>query len=335
VALRAVHIYRGTRDASHIYLHDEFKESEHPRATSGSHAGEFAKKGTGGGSPSTATRPAARTSTTAHLAPASPDRASWPAHIRALKIPPAWRDVKISPDPNTDLQAVGRDAKGREQRVYLAKYEDSQAAKKFARIKVLERKHAEITAQNDQNLASGDAATREAAACQRLVMLTGLRPGSERETGAAEQAYGATTLQGQHVVTDGDRVRLRFTGKKGVKIDLPVLDQALAEDLQQRAQRAGPDGQLFGTTDEGLRRYVKTLNGGGFKVKDFRTYLGTSTAAAIVQRTTPPTNAVGYKREVMAVAKEVAQRLGNTPSIALKAYISPVVFSEWKNAAAA
>ena len=35
--------------------------------------------------------------------------------IRALAIPPAWKDVWISPDPKGHLQATGRDARGRKQ----------------------------------------------------------------------------------------------------------------------------------------------------------------------------------------------------------------------------
>jgi len=38
--------------------------------------------------------------------------------IKALAIPPAWRDVWICPDPRGHLQATGRDAKGRKQYRY-------------------------------------------------------------------------------------------------------------------------------------------------------------------------------------------------------------------------
>src|SRR5262249_14754591 len=38
--------------------------------------------------------------------------------IRALVIPPAWKDVWICPDPRGHLQATGRDARGRKQYRY-------------------------------------------------------------------------------------------------------------------------------------------------------------------------------------------------------------------------
>src|SRR3954453_9765278 len=40
------------------------------------------------------------------------------ARVKALVIPPAWRDVWISPYPNAHLQAVGTDAAGRRQYLY-------------------------------------------------------------------------------------------------------------------------------------------------------------------------------------------------------------------------
>src|SRR5437868_15231109 len=54
--------------------------------------------------------------------------------IRALVIPPAWTDVWICPNPNGHLQAVGRDAKGRKQYRYHAKYRHIREHTKFERM---------------------------------------------------------------------------------------------------------------------------------------------------------------------------------------------------------
>ena len=44
------------------------------------------------------------------------------ARIRALAIPPAWTDVWICPDPDGHIQATGRDARGRKQHRYHARW---------------------------------------------------------------------------------------------------------------------------------------------------------------------------------------------------------------------
>ena len=38
--------------------------------------------------------------------------------IKSLVIPPAWREVRISPSPRSALQAIGVDKAGRVQRIY-------------------------------------------------------------------------------------------------------------------------------------------------------------------------------------------------------------------------
>ncbi|HEX9781502.1 MAG TPA: hypothetical protein VGA56_02075, partial [Opitutaceae bacterium] len=182
--------------------------------------------------------------------------------------------------PAGSLQAVGIDAKGRVQRVYSEKFVAAQAEKKFSRIKTLEKEAPAVFAQTVRDLDGADLPTRENAAAMRLIQTTGIRPGSDTDTLAKVKAYGATTLEGRHVVLDGESTRLRFTGKKGVALDIPVEDPAVASILRARKSAAGDGGRLFATNDAKLRDYAHTLGSGKFKPKDFRTLKGTSTARA-------------------------------------------------------
>src|SRR5205814_1843006 len=56
------------------------------------------------------------------------------ARIRALVIPPAWRDVWISPDPRGHIQAVGVDAAGRRQYRYHDVWRAQRDAAKFDHV---------------------------------------------------------------------------------------------------------------------------------------------------------------------------------------------------------
>jgi DNA topoisomerase-1 len=56
------------------------------------------------------------------------------ARIRSLAIPPAWTSVWICPDPNGHIQAWGRDAKGRKQYRYHARYRQVRDRVKFDRL---------------------------------------------------------------------------------------------------------------------------------------------------------------------------------------------------------
>lgn len=313
---------------------DEFHEEDHPRGQP-KNAGQFAE-GSGGGQTAPSKSTVGKTNTSkpapgsaqAHLV--SLPKEKWPPHIQALKLPPAWQDVRVSPDPQASLQAIGKDTKGRPQYVYSEAFKESQTAKKFARIKKVDAKFDSMMKKNDANMKSRDERMKQHAQAAGLILDMGLRPGSERDTGAKEKAYGATTLEATHVISEGNEVRLQFTGKKGVKINLPVDNPVLAQALRERAVGGG---QLFPRVSaESLGAYVKSLGGADFKTKDLRTLKANRMANQLISSVPAPTNAAEYKKAVRIVAVAVSSKLGNTPVVALQSYINPVVFAPWQGA---
>src|SRR4051794_12638373 len=54
--------------------------------------------------------------------------------IRKLRIPPAWRDVRIARGDSSPLQAVGLDSKGRTQYLYHPRFRARQEEEKFKRV---------------------------------------------------------------------------------------------------------------------------------------------------------------------------------------------------------
>lgn len=287
----------------------DFKESEHPR----DEEGKFSSSGSSSGATSGFV---------------SYDPAKAPKHIKNLRIPPAWTDVIYNPNPKGGLMVKGKDAKGRVQAIYSSKHTSEQAKKKFARIKELDRKIDQVKIQNEK--ARAKSATREQADCLALVMATGIRPGSDMDTQAKVKAYGATTLEGRHIQKKGDQVWLEFVGKKGVPLSIPVFDSAVSDMLMKRKEAVGDNGRIFNTDSSKLLSHTHTLDGGGFKTKDFRTHLATTLATKLVANEKPPSSKTEYKKKVKDVAKSVATALGNTPTVALQSYISPFVFSAWR-----
>jgi DNA topoisomerase I len=305
---------------------DDFDPASHPRGQP-ENAGEFAARPGGAQAHLHPTLGAGKARTTI-------TGEQLPDHIKKLVLPPAWTDVKYSPDPNANLLAVGKDGKGRQQSIYSAKWAASQSAAKFERIKALDSIFDKVLAQNETDRKSNNPMVRDVADCAHLVMKMGVRPGSSRDTKSSRKAYGATTLLGQHVVRDKlGLISLKFTGKDGVDLDLPVSDPKIAHMLLKRQKEAGPDGELFPKTDETkLSGYVQKLGGneGGFHTKDLRTHLGTKTAMGTISMMPVPTDPKAYKKQVLEVAKHVSKVLGNTPTIALQSYIAPHVFSSWQ-----
>jgi DNA topoisomerase I len=253
-----------------------------------------------------------------------------PDYIQKLAIPPAWTNVEYNNNKNAAVLVRGRDNKGRVVYVRSEVYDNKKAEAKYNRVKELTNKFDAIAKENEKNLRSKDPQTKENAAVLKLIMETGIRPGSKTFTGAEKKAYGATTLEGRHVKKIGNRVELHFVGKKGISLKIPVTNKVTADSLVKRSKAAGSNGKLFNTHGLSLSKYTKKLDGGGFKTKDFRTSLGTYTAKKMVEKLPAPKSVKEYKRLVKSVAKVVAEKLGNTATVALQAYINPTVFSEWR-----
>lgn len=296
----------------------DWEEAKHPRVPAGhGKGGEFTFKGAG-----EAGKGGVRLSGTGK---------PLPEHIAKLRIPPGWKEVRYNPDAKGELLVVGRDAKGRRVAIYSEAASMKTAKAKFARINELNTKFDSIMSQNEAARRSHD--NKDVADCTRLIMMTGIRPGSSADRGAKVQAYGATTLLGKHVEVEGSKVTLKFTGKKGVHLSIPVTDKVTAGILKSRKADAGPNGRLFEINEKQLLDHVHSFDGGGFKTKDFRTLLGTHTAIDEVKKRAAPTSMSDYKKKVKEVATVVSSKLGNTPTIALQSYINPSVFSEWRMAA--
>jgi len=243
------------------------------------------------------------------------------ARAKALRLPPAWTDLKMSADPKNALQATGKDAKSRTQYVYSAAHSERAAAEKFGRVKRLIKELPAI----DKSIRR-DASTKDEAAVLLLMRKTGIRIGSERDTKAEKQAYGASTLRAEHVKIAGDKVTLAFTGKKGVDIRLEVKDKELVEVLRSRMEKGG---KLFDTDDTRVRDYMHSIDG-KFKPKDLRTIKAADVALQTMKGMSSPKSQAEFKKFRNAIGDAVAAKLGNTRAVALASYVPPEVFSPWK-----
>lgn len=245
--------------------------------------------------------------------------------IKNLGIPPAWQKVRINPDENADLQVLGLDAKGRTQYLYSEAFSKSQTAAKFERVIGLRQKIDDLEKATVKDIGAGN----DTAAAVRLMHLTGMRPGSDADTGAEKKAHGATNLLKEHVKVSGDTIHYDFIGKKGINIKGAVKDKLLAKHISRRL--ATDDGvRLFKTDGGKVNDYIKAKAGSDYKVKDLRTLKATSMAASLVKSMERPKTVREFNAARNAIGDRVSAQLGNTRSMALKAYINPIVFKSWE-----
>jgi len=260
--------------------------------------------------------------------------------IEELAIPPAWKDVWISPRPYAKLQATGYDKAGRKQYLYHSDYRAEQEQEKYDRLIRFGVRLPELRAAMTEHL-DKDELDRErvSAVALRLISLGWFRVGSERY--AREGTYGVTTLLRRHVRVRGTRIRLSFPSKGGIRVRSELVDEDLADAIRGLLRvRGGPrvfkyrwEDDVYNLTSKRLNDYVKIYLGEEFSAKDFRTWGGTLLAAIyfaerVLQHGFPESEGE-QKRSVTSVMRRVAQQLGNTPGVTREAYVSPAVVEQY------
>jgi DNA topoisomerase-1 len=174
------------------------------------------------------------------------------------------------------------------------------------------------------------------AAVVKLLEETSIRIGNEeywRENGSV----GLTTMHVDDAEVAGNKVRFEFTGKHGKEHEIELNDRRLARVVKQIQELPGQE--LFQYVDEHGERhaigssdvndYIRSVSGGEFTAKDFRTWNGTVLAMRCLRVCEPPTSATAGKRQVSGAIKAVARELGNTPAVARRAYVHPRVLNAY------
>jgi DNA topoisomerase-1 len=257
--------------------------------------------------------------------------------IKALAIPPAWTEVWICPQANGHLQATGRDARGRKQYRYHAKWREVRDEVKYERMIKFGKALPQIRKEVDRALRlPGLPREKVLATIVYLLEATMMRIGND-EYARENKSYGLTTLRNRHVKIDGSEVEFRFRGKSGVYHDVKVNDRRLARIIQRTRDLPGQD--LFQYLDEDgethtigssdVNDYLRAISGEDYTAKDFRTWSGTVLAAMALREFEKFDSETQAKKNVVRAIETVAQKLGNTPSVCRKCYVHPAVLDSY------
>jgi DNA topoisomerase I len=257
--------------------------------------------------------------------------------IRALAVPPAWTDVWICPDPYGHIQATGRDARGRKQYRYHARWREVRDETKYGRMVAFGDVLPEIRRRVSADLRKdGLPRAKVLAAVVRLLETTLIRVGNE-EYARENRSYGLTTLRDRHVRVRGDTLRFEFVGKGGQRRRIDLRDAKLArivkrcQDLpgQVLFQYVDDDDRVRDVGSEDVNDYLREITGQEFTAKDFRTWTGTVMAALALAELEPFRSQRQAKKNVVSAIEQVAERLGNTPAVCRKCYVHPQVIDAY------
>jgi len=249
--------------------------------------------------------------------------------LNRIALPPAYVDAWFCPSPHGHIQAVGYDAKGRKQYRYHADFRAKQDAEKYDRLADFGRALPLLRAHVDRDL-QGKATDQDTviAAVVRLLDVGHIRVGSEQYV-KENKSFGATTLRNRHATLRGSKLTLQYRAKSGVMRKLTLGDRGLVrvvkkvQDLpgQHLFQYLNADGEPCAVGSAEVNAYIKEAMGDEFSAKHFRTWhastIGLESAIEACKQ--------GGRATIKSIAEDVSEALGNTPTVARKSYIHPLV----------
>jgi DNA topoisomerase IB len=260
--------------------------------------------------------------------------------IRALAIPPAWKDVWICPDPMGHIQATGIDAAGRKQYLYHEHWQRRRAAHKFACVREFGRRLPRLRRVAERDLAAEGMPRERALACAvRLLDLGFFRIGGEAYA-ENNESFGLATLRREHVVSSNGELVFDYPAKSGVRQVQSVRERAVREAIEtMRRRRSGGDnliayrenGEWSSLRSDGINAYIKDAIGDQFSAKDFRTWAGTVLAAVELAALGVADTKSGRERRIREAVEAVAESLGNTPAVCRSSYIDPRVLDRYRD----
>ncbi len=258
--------------------------------------------------------------------------------IRELAIPPAWRDVWVSPNPLARIQATGIDTAGRKQYRYHASFRAAQERAKFEGLLDFAKALPGLRSRMARHQRNGPYEREWACALAvDVINKAWFRVGSDRHS-RRSRTYGVTTLTKRHVTVEDDELTFCFRAKNRRLVRRTIRNAKLAEGVTEllelpsgsRLFRFERDDELVPLTAPLLNEYLAEHMGAGFTAKDFRTWGGTLLAATELARRGPAEDEHEGTRIVAAVMRTVGNELGNTPAVARDSYVSPLVVSAFR-----
>ena len=204
------------------------------------------------------------------------------ARITGLVIPPAWKDVWISPDPFGHIQATGIDEAGRKQYLYHPRWRERRDQEKFDDMVAFARALPALREVVDHDLALGDLSREQVLACAARLLDRGFfRIGSEVYA-VTNETYGLATMRKEHVTVRRRDDRASTTSRRRASARVQaIVDPEIADLIATLKRRRGGGDELLAYKRDGrwcdvrshdINAYLKAATGLDVSAKDFRTW---------------------------------------------------------------
>jgi len=237
-----------------------------------------------------------------------------------MAVPPMFNEFWVAKTAKSKIQAIWLDSKGRKQYLYNDNWNSSQKNKKYQRMKQFVKKLPSFWRRVNRDIkTSNDPKIRTIAYLFLIVRDTHIRVGNEKyykENGSV----GLTTLRNSHISFKTRKcVKLNFKGKSHMVHELEIVNPKVIKFLKEFCKPLSKNQILFPNIQpQDLNKYLQSVIGKSFTVKDFRTIAANSIFIDKIKKqpTTSP------KSSIREAIKLTAKQLGHRAATSKKSYVS-------------
>jgi DNA topoisomerase-1 len=252
--------------------------------------------------------------------------------IQRIVIPPAWKNVWISPRENSHLQATGRDSRNRKQYRYHKLWIEFSKAQKYHQL--IEFAHAlpDVRKKYSADLKRSKWDYKKVAALAVAIMDSlHLRIGSAYYS-EVNHTFGLTTLRRRHLDLNEDSLELSFIGKTGRERSLRLEDNKLIRLIKECSDLPGYEvfrykkqSEICQLKSQDFNQYLRNIsNTEGISAKDFRTW---GANVLCLEKAEAAKKAAKNSRKTLenSLVKMVAKEMGHTIGTCKSSYLHPTV----------
>ena len=258
--------------------------------------------------------------------------------IHSLGLAPAYKNVWVSLDPKSKIQATGIDAKGRKQYRYTKKHTEEATKDKFIRlykfIKVIPKFEKQLTKDFTSNSFSKE---KTISLMFYIIRELNIRVGKEHYA-KENNSYGMTSLKKSHMKINYQNkiAKFKFKAKSNKIVQYTLSDISLVEELiklqklegDKLFQYVNSNDDIIRVNDLDLNKYIKLNMGKSFTCKDFRTYAANFYfVKALLSETRKklPLSQKIIKNNLLNAQEHTAFYLRHTKSISKKSYTMDII----------
>ena len=258
--------------------------------------------------------------------------------INKLGLAPAYKNVWVSIDPNSKIQATGFDSKNRKQYRYNPKHIIKSSENKFLRlykfIKAMPVLDKKIEADKYNEIYDK---TRVISLMLQIIKELNMRVGKEVYA-RKNKSYGISSLKKTHVsFLDDDKLKFSYKGKSNKHVTYRLKDKYLVSEVKKLLDLEGKKlfkyinkqtQNILRVTDADINQYIQSVIGKQFTVKDFRTYAANyhfMKALLNITKKRKPKNKKILKKNLSEAQENTAFYLRHTKNISKKSYTMSLI----------